>query len=98
MKKAENIKTTKTTKATKSSSVKIKAPRKPRTIKQEVKIEESRFSVKLFLWWTFKIITFPFYIIYLWLFKIPTEGPMWFLGLVRFAFFITVGLYTNNLL
>ena len=89
-KSADSTKTPKTT-----------APRKPRVKKSIIEeVDETpsfSFRVKLFLWWTFKIVTFPLYMVYLLLFKIPTDGPAPLVGLLRFAFFVTVGLNASGI-
>lgn len=89
----------KTAKLTKVKT-KVITPRKPRVkkAKTEEKNETPSFSfnVKLFLWWTFKIVTFPLYMVYLLLFKIPTDGPAPLVGFLRFVFFVIVGINLNE--
>lgn len=54
-------------------------------------------NLKKILIFLLKLITFPFYCIYLFLFKIPTEGPAKFVGFCRFSIFVTLSvLMTQN--
>lgn len=60
------------------------------TIKKSVNLKK----VLMFL---FKLITFPFYCVYLFLFKIPTDGPAKIVGFCRFSIFVTLSiLMTQN--
>ena len=60
------------------------------TTKQSVNLSK----VLMFL---FKLITFPFYCVYLFLFKIPTDGPAKIVGFCRFSIFVTLSiLITQN--
>lgn len=84
----------KVTKSKKSTKTKSKTPINPRVV-QEIK-EEKSYSFMIILWWIFKIITLPLYMVYLLLFKIPTDGPAYLVGLARFVFFMFIMSYSTE--
>ncbi|HWY33293.1 MAG TPA: hypothetical protein VNX68_01525 [Nitrosopumilaceae archaeon] len=79
--------------------VKAKAKRKIKKKSHIAGVEtvnNKSVSIRDVFMFIFKLITFPFYVIYLFLFKIPTDGPAYAVGLLRFVFFVTLSVYTSN--
>ncbi len=86
MKKVKNIVKNKTTRSqSKKENVTF--------IQNEVK---TSFNLGKNLIFLLKLITFPFYYIYILLFKIPTDGPAQFLGFLRFVFFVSIGMFLEQ--
>jgi hypothetical protein len=69
--------------------------RKPRVVAQETPVKET-ISLGRALIFIFKVITLPFYMIYVLFFKIPTEGPAPIVGLLRFIIFAFVGYFLEQ--
>ncbi len=68
---------------------------KSNSVEQEQKIEKSFSFIKI-LTFIFKVITFPLYVVYLFVFKIPTDGPAYFIGFLRFVLFVTLSVFMTN--
>ena len=66
-----------------------------RKVVQEVPIKKT-ISVSIILTFILKLITFPFYVIYLFLFKIPTDGPAYVVGFLRFCLFVTLSVFMTK--
>ncbi len=82
-------------KISKSSKPKQKAQIKSIVIEKEVSDKQS-VSFGRILTFIFKVITLPLYTIYVFLFKIPTDGPAPLVGLLRFVFFLSIGMYADE--
>jgi hypothetical protein len=70
---------------------------KPYAKAQEATVVKNEFSFRLFLWWVFKIVTLPFYMVYTFLFKIPNDGPAPLVGLIRLMVFFSIIYYGQTI-
>jgi hypothetical protein len=82
-------------KTTKSTTTKRKSVKKPRAKVQESPVKET-VSFGRVLTIILKVITLPLYMVYVLLFKIPTDGPAPIVGFLRFALFLFVGYYLEQ--
>lgn len=68
--------------------------KKSNVIVQETATVKETVSFGYILMRIFKIVTLPLYMIYVLLFKIPTDGPAPMVGFLRFSFFVFIGMNT----
>ena len=89
-------------KGKKTTANKVVKKRKPSVKNKQSKVvlesypAENSFSFGRMLIFIFKVITLPLYMVYVLLFKIPTDGPASIVGLLRFVFFAIVGYYSEQ--
>ena len=89
-------------KGKKTTANKVVKKRKPSVKNKQSKVvlesypAENSFSFGRMLIFIFKVITLPLYMVYVLLFKIPTDGPAPIVGLLRFSFFVTLSILMTN--
>ncbi len=75
---------------------KTKKPTKKTKIIQQENFVKKPISFGRVLTFVFKVITLPLYMVYLLLFKIPSDGPAYVVGFFRFTLFVSLSILMTN--